>query len=98
MAKIWVNPAFKKKEKEENKKENKKTDKTSLSSILSGPQRLSRKFLQKLIDNKTQTTIVFYDGTSIAGKLKWFDNHSICFEESGIEMIFDTKNIVYYRS
>ena len=91
MAKVWINPAYKKKEKKEEAKPKKEV------SPFSGPQKASKKFLQKLVDGKTLISVVFCDTSSVEGKLKWFDNHSISFEADGKEELFDTKNIIYYR-
>jgi len=95
MAQVWINPALKKKESSGEEKDSAARKKED--ALLKGPQKVSKKFLKKLIENKTATTVVFYDGSSECGKLKWVDNQSVCLDRDGKEMIFDGKNIVYYR-
>ncbi|HPZ10224.1 MAG TPA: hypothetical protein PL110_19190 [Candidatus Eremiobacteraeota bacterium] len=103
MARVWINPAFQKKEenKEEIQKKSFKSqeeENVKKSSALPVHQAQSREFFQKLIDMKNYLTITFYDGSILRGKLKWFDTQSICMEQEGKEIVFDSKNIMFYRS
>ncbi|MEQ8222222.1 MAG: hypothetical protein ABRQ37_07985 [Candidatus Eremiobacterota bacterium] len=101
MPKIWINPAFKQQEDKKKASEEKKT--TSPASdkklLLSGKSKnLAKEYFQNLIDRKTHITVTFYDGSSEEGKLKWVDIQSICLEQDKGEVVYDSKNIMYYRS
>jgi hypothetical protein len=98
MPKIWINPAFK--QEEDKKKIVKETAKPlDKRLLLSGKSKnLAKEFFQNLIDRKTSVCVTFYDGTSEKGKLKWVDIQSICLEQDTGDMVYDSKNIMYYRS
>lgn len=99
MPKIWINPAFKQEEDKKKTSEEKKITMTDKKLLLSGKSKnLAKEFFQNLIDRKTHISVTFYDGTSEEGKLKWVDIQSICLEQDKGEVVYDSKNIMYYRS
>lgn len=104
MPKIWINPAFKQEEDKKKTSEAKIITKEpgetlNKKLLLSGKSKnLAREFFQKLIDKKTHVSVTLYDGTVEEGKLKWVDIQSICLEQSKGEVVYDSKNIMYYRS
>ncbi|MEQ8167928.1 MAG: hypothetical protein ABRQ38_03455 [Candidatus Eremiobacterota bacterium] len=101
MPKIWINPAFKQQEDKKKVSEEKKITSPALDKklLLSGKSKnLAKEFFQNLIDRKTHISVTFYDGTSEEGTLKWVDIQSICLEQDKGEIVYDSKNIMYYRS
>ncbi|MEQ8188037.1 MAG: hypothetical protein ABRQ39_08715 [Candidatus Eremiobacterota bacterium] len=99
MPKIWINPAFKQQEDNKKTSEEKKVTPLDKKLLLSGKSRnLAKEFFQNLIDRKTHISVTFYDGTSEEGKLKWVDIQSICLEQDKGDIVYDSKNIMYYRS
>ena len=101
MPKIWINPAFKQQEDSKKVSEEKKIALSTSDKklLLSGKSKnLAKEFFQNLIDRKTHISVTFYDGTGEEGKLKWVDIQSICLEQDKGEIVYDSKNIMYYRS
>ena len=104
MPKIWINPAFKQEEDKKKTLEEKKITKETAKPLdkkllLSGKSKnLAREFFRNLIDRKTHISVTFYDGSNEEGKLKWVDIQSICLEQDKGEVVYDSKNIMYYRS
>jgi len=99
MPKIWINPAFKQQEDKKKTSEEKKVTPLDKKLLLSGKSKnLAKEFFQNLIDRKTHISVTFYDGTSEEGKLKWVDIQSICLEQDKGDIVYDSKNIMYYRS
>jgi hypothetical protein len=92
----WINPAFKKQKIQEDKENKNIPDKGIKTSLY--PLKKSIEFFQKLCDTKASVRIVFYDKTDITGRMKWFDTLSICLDCDNKEMIFENRNIMYYRT